>query len=220
MNKIDDFLRNLGYYTIGGVDEAGRGSLAGPVVAACVVLDYDNIPLGIKDSKKLTNRQRRGLSVDIKNSAVGYGWGIVHSFTIDDINILESTKMAMKMAIICAQEDLAKYDRILDYVMVDAVRLDWLFLNVRTISFVYGEDKSLAVAAASILAKVIRDDHMIDMNHHFPGYDFDKNKGYPTREHIKGLLKHGPCEIHRRSYRPVKEACDNGSQLVSKTSGP
>jgi len=89
--------------------------------------------------------------------------------------------------------------------MVDAVKLNWLYLKVPTISFVYGEDKSLAVAAASILAKVIRDDHMIDMNYHFDGYHFDKNKGYPTREHIKGLLKYGPCEIHRRSYKPVKE---------------
>lgn len=212
MNKIDDFLRNVGYYTIAGVDEAGRGALAGPVVAACVALDYNNVPNGIKDSKKLTAARREELAEKIKASAICYSYGIMSALLIDKLNILESTRLAMRTAI-----DGVYSEMHLQYVMIDAVTIS--NLDVPTISFVHGEDKSVAVAAASILAKVLRDQLMDFCGKQYREYGFSKNKGYPTRDHIKALLKYGPCAIHRRSYKPVREACDNGSQLVSKASG-
>lgn len=184
---------------LGGVDEVGRGPLAGPVVAACVVLPRDFDVPGVDDSKKLTEKKRAELAVIIKREALAYGVAMADHQVIDDINILEATKGAMKMAVGKANEMiLAKTGKPISHVLVDAVTLkDFDFPQTAVIG---GDGKSISIAAASILAKVTRDGLMVKYSAIYPGYAFERNKGYGTKAHYEGIQKYGICPIHRRSF--------------------
>jgi len=189
-------LISKGYSLIAGVDEAGRGPLAGPVVAAAVLLDQNRIIPGINDSKKLTGSRREFLYNEIMQNSSSFGIGIVHNDTIDRINILQASLKAMCMAI---QNMLI----LPDYVLVDGHQLPDLDLPMKAL--IAGDSTSLSIAAASILAKVTRDHIMLEYDRIYPQFGFGRNKGYPTPEHLKALKAFGPCEIHRRSFSPVSQ---------------
>lgn len=190
----DEILRKE-YPLIAGIDEAGRGPLAGPVVAAAVILSGPVIR-GLRDSKKTAEKDRKRLFWEIVGAADAIGVGIVEADTIDRINILQSTKLAMKMAV----NDLGPSP---DLLLIDAVTLTDVHLRQK--SFIKGESVSAAIAAASIIAKVVRDDIMIDYHDRYPEYNFKGHKGYGTREHIECINAHGPCPIHRKSFCKVKD---------------
>lgn len=177
---------------IGGIDEAGRGPLAGPVVCAMVVmpLDEDKIIEGINDSKKLTEKKREILFDKIINTAIAYDIEEVDNIKIDEINILNATKLGMMQ---CVENIEIKPDLIL----IDAVKLD---VQISTDSLIKGDAKSYNIACASILAKVYRDRLMKDFDKKYPEYNFAKHKGYGTKEHVENLKKFGKCEIHRNSF--------------------
>ena len=199
MKKYERGLAERGVRFVGGVDEVGRGPLAGPVVTACVVLPPDFDVLGVDDSKKLSDKKRRELDVLIRENALAYGYGMRDNETIDKINILNATKEAMKDAIEEAALMLKMRGRgELEEVLIDAVKLDGLPYGQTSI--VKGDQQSVSIAAASIIAKVKRDDMMIAYASEYPGYAFDKNKGYGTKEHYEGLREHGITPIHRRSF--------------------
>ena len=210
MKAHEDELRAQGHRYIAGIDEVGRGPLAGPVYAACVVLPDDwDIP-GVNDSKKLSAKKREELSDIIREKAVAYGIGIADNTEIDDINILEATKNAMKRAIESCNEKLsASGDAAgIDMLLIDAVRLD---TGIQTESIIKGDEKSLSIAAASIVAKVARDNYMTEMDEVYPGYDFAGNKGYGTAKHYEGLRTLGYTPIHRRSFlRKFEEEKESG----------
>ena len=180
---------------IAGLDEAGRGPLAGPVVAGAVILPAGYIMTGIRDSKKTTEKERKNLFWDIVHNAVSVGVGIIGPEVIDEINILESTKLAMKTAI----EDLTLTP---DILLIDAVKLTKV--NIKQMSMFKGESVSASIAAASIIAKVVRDDMMMDYHKKYPVYDFKSHKGYSTKAHMELIQTHGPCPIHRMSFNRVK----------------
>lgn len=200
MKAHEDELRSQGHRYIAGIDEVGRGPLAGPVYAACVVLPDDwDIP-GVNDSKKLSAKKREELSAVIREKAVAYGIGLADNNEIDEINILEATKNAMKRAIDACNDALARdcgEDAHIDMLLIDAVRLD---TGIETESLIKGDEKSLSIAAASIVAKVARDTYMTEMDEVYPGYDFAGNKGYGTAKHYEGLRSIGYTPIHRRSF--------------------
>ena len=207
MKAHEDELRSQGHRYIAGIDEVGRGPLAGPVYAACVVLPDDwDIP-GVNDSKKLSAKKREELSEIIKEKAVAYGIGIADNTEIDDINILEATKNAMRRAIESCNDKLRALAADgsgedstscgIDMLLIDAVRLD---TGIQTESIIKGDEKSLSIAAASIVAKVARDRYMIELDEKYPMYGFARNKGYGTAEHIAALKQYGPCPAHRRSF--------------------
>ena len=184
------------YPLIAGLDEAGRGPLAGPVVASAVILPPGLVIDGLKDSKKTTEKSRRKLFWEIAKKAVGVGVGIVHADVIDRINILQSTKLAMKTAL----EDLGTRP---DILYIDAVKLPEV--DIRQCSIFKGESISASIAAASIIAKVVRDEMMFDYHEMYPIYNFRGHKGYSTKEHMEAVSKYGPCPIHRMSFRKVKD---------------
>ncbi len=192
--SFEQLLADEGYSHIAGVDEAGRGPWAGAVVAACVVLDADNIPSGLDDSKKLNASRRDQLFDEIMQSC-DCGVAIIDEKTIDEINILQATMLAMRKAV----EGLS---RGADYVLVDGNRVPPL--NVDAEALVRGDGRSLSIAAASIVAKVTRDRLMIAADEEYPGYGFARHKGYGTRAHSDALIKLGPCPLHRRSFKPVR----------------
>ncbi len=199
MKRYERGLAERGVRFVGGVDEVGRGPLAGPVVTACVVLPPDFDVLGVDDSKKLSDKKRRELDVLIRENALAYGYGMRDNETIDKINILNATKEAMKDAIEEAALMLKMRGRgELEEVLIDAVKLDGLPYGQTSI--VKGDQQSVSIAAASIIAKVKRDDMMIAYASKYPGYAFDKNKGYGTKEHYGGLREHGMTPIHRKSF--------------------
>ena len=176
---------------IGGIDEVGRGPLAGPVVAACVILPKDCRILYIIDSKQLSEKKREELYDRILEEAVSVGIGVVSHEVIDEINILQATYRAMREAIEMME---TKPDQIL----VDAVHIPGVEIPQRGI--IKGDAKSISIAAASIVAKVTRDRMMTEMDARYPGYGFAGNKGYGSAEHIQAIREKGPCEIHRRSF--------------------
>ena len=184
-------LHNKGYKYIAGVDEVGRGPLAGTVVAAAVILPEDFDVPGVDDSKKLSEKRREELFDIITERAVAYGIGMADHSIIDEINILQATKLAMKEAISSLQQQP-------DYILFDAMRID--DLEIPQESVIKGDAKVLAVAAASIVAKVTRDRMMAEYSAEYPGYAFEKNKGYGTKAHYEGLREHGMCPIHRRTF--------------------
>lgn len=192
--KYEDRLRNEGYSLIAGIDEAGRGSLAGPVVAAAVILPDQLFIFNIRDSKKLIPKTRRELYYTILGKAIDIGIGIVEANIIDNININQASFLAMKRAIL----NLKKPP---DYLLVDGFKIP--HLKISQFRLIKGEDKSISIAAASIIAKVYRDNIMIKLDQKYPQYCFKKNKGYGTEEHIKALKKYGAIEIHRKSYNRV-----------------
>jgi ribonuclease HII len=182
-----------GYKSIAGVDEAGRGPLAGPVVAAAVILPRGIFIHGLDDSKKLSEEKREGLFSKIMETAVGVGIGIVKSEEIDETNILKATIKASELAIISLNIEP-------DFLITDALSLPF---KIPQRFLVKGDRRSASVAAASIIAKVTRDRLMMEYHKIYPEYKFHIHKGYATKEHLKLLRTHGPCEIHRKSFRGV-----------------
>jgi ribonuclease HII len=199
MTSFERALREGGAANIAGVDEAGRGPLAGPVVAACVVLPEGFSVLGVDDSKKLSEKRREGLFGEIQKNADAFGVGMADSLTIDEINILEATRLAMARAVAEAAEMLArgKGGRI-SHVLIDALSLP--SVDLPQTGIVKGDEKSVSIAAASIIAKVTRDRLMREWHKSFPAYGFDRNKGYGVRQHIAGIEAYGLCPLHRRSF--------------------
>ena len=183
--------RSQGYNSIAGVDEAGRGPLAGPVVAAAVIMPPGYQHTEINDSKKLSRKKREMLYEVIQKDAVSIGVGVSEVKVIDTINILQATILAMKEAVL-------GFSVKPDYLLIDGLnRID---LNMPQETIVRGDQKSISIAAASIIAKVSRD-RLMDMYHRqFPMYNFLKNKGYGTREHLKAISQYGRCKLHRRSF--------------------
>lgn len=176
---------------IAGVDEAGRGPLAGPVVAAAVIFNKDTFIDGVDDSKKLSENKRNYLSELIRKNAISYGIGIVNQQIIDEINILQATLRAMKQAV-----NLLSIDA--DLILIDGNKS---FLSeIQTKTIVKGDSKSFSIAAASILAKVKRDEIMRKASIKYPQYLWEKNKGYGTKEHIKAIKKFGFTNLHRKSF--------------------
>ena len=184
------------YLVVAGLDEAGRGPLAGPVVAAAVVLPSGLVIEGVRDSKKVAEKERKNIFWDIVQMAYAVGVGMVEADTIDRINILQSTMRAMKMAV----EDLGMKP---DILLIDAVTLREV--GIKQESIIRGESVSSSIAAASIIAKVVRDDIMIGYHEKYPAYNFKRHKGYSTREHMMNIQKCGPCPIHRKSFRKVMD---------------
>lgn len=180
---------------LAGVDEAGRGPLAGPVVAAAVILPRNFEYLGIDDSKQISEVERNLLFKQITENAISYSVSIVQAQEIDQLNIFEATKQAMTRA-------LESLDSIPQIALIDAVKLAGL--NFPTQSIIKGDEKSLAIAAASILAKVTRDKIMVELHKKYPEYKFNKNKGYGTKQHMTALKKYGPTVEHRKSFSPVQ----------------
>ena len=184
-----------GIELIAGVDEAGRGSLAGPLaVGACILNQNEYIPM-LNDSKKLSAAWREEIYEQIKEKAVAYSFVFIDKDTIDKINILEATRLGMRLAI----EKLSVQPQ---KIFTDAVRLEKL--SIPTEAIIHGDAISASIAAASIIAKVERDHLMLELDEKFPQYGFAKHKGYGTKSHIEAILKFGPSEVHRRTYAPVK----------------
>lgn len=179
-----------GMILVAGVDEAGRGPLAGPVCVASVIMPQDNIIEEINDSKKLSEKKREKLYDQIINTAICYHIELIDNNVIDEINILNATRLGMKRCI----EGLEKIPEI---AIIDAVKID---TNIPTDSVIRGDVVSYNVAAASILAKVTRDRLMVELDSKYPEYNFKKHKGYGTKEHIEALKKCGKCDIHRNSF--------------------
>ena len=189
--EIENSFHDKGFQVICGVDEAGRGPLAGPVCAAAVILPRDlDIP-GLNDSKKLSDKKRRILYDQIRKEAVAYGIAFATQEEIDEINILQATYLAMERA-------MAQLPRKPDLALIDGNRAKDFGLPVETI--VKGDAKCASIAAASILAKVTRDDYMIEISNAYPDYGFDIHKGYGTKAHYKALDAHGLCPLHRRTF--------------------
>jgi ribonuclease HII len=190
--KYEEEARKKGYLRIAGVDEAGRGPLAGPVVAACVILPEDINIDGIDDSKKLDEMARKHLFPLICKTAVSVGIGFVDHATIDKINILQATRLAMKRAI----SSLSPQP---DYLLIDALTL--YDPPIPQQGIIKGDAKSVSIGAASILAKVARDIYMERMCSKYPAYNFSRHKGYGTKAHLNAIRTHGLSPIHRRSFR-------------------
>lgn len=187
-------LRNKGFQWIAGVDEAGRGPLAGPVVAAAVIFDARYRNPRIQDSKKLTPLVREKLAIEIKHTALSYAIGIVGWKQIDEMGILEAARLAMRQAVL-------KLNPAPDFVITDAVALNIMGIPQKAI--IRGDQTVFTVAAASILAKTARDKLMIGYHKKYPQYGFDRHMGYGTEIHFKAIRLHGPCPIHRRSFAPI-----------------
>ena len=198
-NKIEDNykyekeLMKNGIKLIGGVDEVGRGPLVGPVVAACVILPYKFELDGLTDSKKLSEKKREIFYDKIIKQALSIGIGIIDEKKIDEVNIYEATKLAMKKAI-------ANCDLKPEHILIDAMPLE---LDIPTTSIIKGDLKSITISAASVIAKVTRDRMLIELDKKYPMYDFKNNKGYPTKKHLDAIDKYGIIEEHRKSYSPV-----------------
>lgn len=198
--EYENDLHDKGYNFIAGLDEAGRGPLYGPVVAACVVLPNDFILEGLTDSKQLTEKKREKFFPIIKEEALAYGIGIVSSEEIDKINIYEASRKAMMIALEEVREKIK-----VDYVITDAMPLN---IDIECLPIIKGDAKSISIAAASVLAKVTRDHMMEEVDLKYPMYGFKKHKGYPTKDHIEAIHKYGLIEGYRKTYGPVKEVLD------------
>lgn len=176
---------------IAGVDEVGRGPLAGPVVAAAVILPSDYEITGLNDSKKLSEKRREAMDEIIRREAVSFGIGLISQDRIDEINILQATYEAMRLA-------LAQLSPAPDMILADAVTIPGI--ETRQLPIIKGDAKSASIAAASIIAKVYRDHLMIEYDSLYPEYGFARNKGYGTKEHINALKEFGPTPLHRKSF--------------------
>jgi ribonuclease HII len=188
--------RASGFTCIAGLDEAGRGPLAGPVVAAAVVLPDNLLIHGLTDSKKVPEPERERLFDIIRKQAVCYGIGVVDERTIDAVNIYQATIIAMERAL---QTLIPRPD----YLLLDAITLPRVPLPQK--SLIKGDCRSHSISAASILAKVTRDRLMLELHKKFPQYNFQKHKGYGTKEHLALIHQHGPCEAHRKTFHPVAQ---------------
>lgn len=202
MENIDNYeyekkYWNMGFNNIAGVDEVGRGPLIGPVVTACVVLPHNFKLEGLTDSKKLSEKKRNEFCEYIKQNALAYSIGVVGPEEIDEINIYQASKKAMLLAI----EDIRKKINV-DYILTDAMPLE---LDIPSLSIVKGDLKSITISAASVIAKVTRDNMMYELDKKYPQYKFGAHKGYPTKKHIEAINKYGLIEGYRKTYGPVKE---------------
>lgn len=196
MLEYENNLYNEGVTLIAGVDEVGRGPLIGPVVACACILPVNFYHKDIKDSKKLSEKKREEMYKIIKENAISIGLGIVSEKVIDEVNIYEATKIAMKEAI-------KNLNITPEHVLIDAMKLE---LNISSTSIIKGDAKSESIAAASIIAKVTRDHMLGEMDKEYPMYDLKNNKGYGTKKHLEALQTYGPCKYHRVSYSPVRNA--------------
>lgn len=198
MNNLYEYELDLikqGYQLIGGIDEVGRGPLVGPVVAACVVLPLNYKLPGLNDSKKLSEKKRELFYQIIKKDALGIGIGIIDEKIIDQVNIYEATKLAMKAAI---KNNPIK----IDYLLIDAMKLD---IDIPFQAIIKGDQKSLSIAAASVIAKVTRDNLLLELDKKYPQYNFKNNKGYGTKKHLEALKIYGVLTEHRASFKPVQD---------------
>lgn len=184
---------------VAGVDEVGRGPLAGPVVAAAVILDPDRPIEGLADSKLLTEARRESLAEEIREKALAWALGRCEPVEIDRLNILQASLAAMQKAVLAL-------DPAPQHALIDGNRCPRLPCSAESI--VKGDATEPAISAASILAKVVRDREMVSLHERYPGYGFASHKGYPTREHLDALERVGPCEHHRRSFAPVRRLLD------------
>lgn len=202
MWQFENRAKSKGYLHIAGVDEAGRGPLAGPVVSAAVILPENFTCTGINDSKKLSEIKRLALFPVIQEQAVCVATGIASHKEIDKINILQASLLSMKRAV----ENLSTRP---DFPVPDFLLIDGKFLlnmDIDQTAITKGDSKSISIAAASIIAKVTRDAIMEELHEKYPVYNFSQHKGYPTRAHKEAVLKHGPCPVHRQTFNGVKEA--------------
>ncbi len=183
-----------GFTLIAGVDEVGRGPLVGPVVTAAVILPKDYVLKGLTDSKKLSEKKRNYFYDIIKRDALSIGIGVVSNDKIDEINIYEATKIAMKEAI-------SNLNIKPEVILIDAMKLD---LDIKSESIIKGDLKSQSIAAASVIAKVTRDKMMYELDEKYPMYNFKNNKGYPTKDHVNAIKEYGIIKEHRKSYEPIK----------------
>ena len=197
-------LHDEGYTLIAGVDEVGRGPLAGPVAATAIIMPKDCYIEGVTDSKKVSPKKRKELKNQILEKAIAVSTIFINEKIIDEVNIYEATKLAMYQAI-------NELDSKPDYVLIDAMPLD---LDIPHESIIKGDEKSFTIACASIIAKEARDELMDEFDQKYPEYDFKQNKGYPTKKHRNALLTYGITPIHRRTYGPVKVAIQK--QIVNK----
>lgn len=202
--QYENDLHSKGYKFIAGTDEAGRGPLFGPVVAACCVLPNDFKLEGLTDSKQLTEKKRDKYFDYIKENALAYGIGIVSNEEIDKINIYEASRKAMILAL----EEVRKKINV-DYLLTDAMPIE---LDIPCMPIIKGDAKSITIAASSVLAKVTRDRMMIDIDELYPMYGFKKHKGYPTKMHIENLKKYGIIDGYRKTYGPVKELLEEENE--------
>jgi ribonuclease HII len=192
--ELEHRLRAAGYRSIAGVDEVGRGALAGPLMAAAVILDLDRIPEGIDDSKKLLPARRQRLAEEIRRSALALSVAVIEPRQVDQLNVGQATRLAMRRAV-------QRLDVSPDYLLIDALQLHELAIPQQGI--IHGDALSVSIAAASIIAKVTRDEIMHRYDQSYPGYGFARNVGYGTLEHRQALLQLGPSAIHRLSFRGV-----------------
>jgi ribonuclease HII len=192
--RYDESLRRKGFLRIAGLDEAGRGPLAGPVVAAAVIFSHDIRIKGLRDSKKVPEKEREFLYEEIIRLSADIGIGTVGHEDIDRLNILRATKLAMQQAV----ENLSKLP---DLLVIDAVSLP--SVRIKQFSIIKGESISASIAAASIVAKCERDKIMREYHRQFPQYNFDRNKGYSTKDHLDMIRIYGPSPIHRKSFQRV-----------------
>lgn len=195
MHKEEKNLRQRGFEFIAGIDEAGRGPLAGPVAAAAVIFDGSYRNPGIRDSKQCTALQRERLFVEIKNAALSYAVCLISAKEIDAMGILNATKLAMRRAVL-------KLNPEPDFILIDAVSINLDGIPQKGI--IRGDDTVFSIAAASILAKVTRDHAMMKYHDQYPEYGFDQHMGYATEAHLEAIKKQGPSPIHRMSFAPLK----------------
>ncbi|HFI0272477.1 TPA: ribonuclease HII [Streptococcus suis] len=194
MLAYEKALYEIGLEFVAGIDEVGRGPLAGPVVAAAVILPKSCKIRHLNDSKKIPKAKHQAIYEEVMERAVAVGIGVMDNHIIDQVNIYEATKLAML-------EALGKVDQQPQHLLIDAMTLD---TPIPQTSIIKGDANSLSIAAASIVAKVTRDQMMADYDRQFPGYGFAKNAGYGTAEHLQGLAKHGVTPIHRQTFEPIK----------------
>lgn len=196
MIEFEEELYQEGYNLIAGIDEAGRGPLVGPVVAAAVILPKGLVIEGLTDSKKLSKKKREYYFSLINKLALAVSISVVSAKRIDEVNILNATKEAM----IDASKNLSPKA---EYLLIDAVKLE---VDLPSKSIIKGDQLSQSIAAASVIAKVTRDELMLKLDEEYPQYNFKNNMGYPTKEHLAAIKKYGLIDEHRRSYKPVKDA--------------
>lgn len=205
--KYEKELYLKGITLIGGVDEVGRGPLVGPVVSACVILPVNYELPGLNDSKKISEKKRDQFYDIIMRDAISVGIGIVGPEKIDEINILEASRLAMKLAI----EDL---DVKPEFILSDAMKLTNIDIPYQDI--IHGDALSLSIAAGSVIAKVTRDRMMYELDKEYPEYGFAKHKGYPTKAHLENIAKYGVLSNYRFTYKPVSDLINNAKVVIRK----
>jgi ribonuclease HII len=204
-NRYEKAARAMGATCVAGVDEVGRGALFGPVVAAAVVLPQDSRIRGLRDSKQLPREERERLASVIERRALAIAVEEVDAETIDRVNIYQATRLAMSAAVV-------KLAVTPDHLLIDAMRLD---IECAQTSIIYGDSLSISIAAASVVAKIYRDRRMRELDSIYPQYGLASHKGYGTREHLAALEQHGPCPLHRKSFRPVAQTSLPWSEATS-----